>query len=484
MSQRIWKVDGQKIAALRDAKFWSQQDLADEMVRISVGKRAPTRRTIQRLEASGSAYGYTIRQVAQALGVSDNALVGSTVGEGYVRLIEREVTSFDLPDLLTPGPSAPDLVAALASQMGSPLAHRLGILSESNEGIDPANPPYLGHTHALYSVSFAERAESLLVGPEQVTWFGRLEADHDNLRAALDWLEESGDIDTATRITGALSRFWYVHGHLSETRIRLKRLLQKAAGRPGTEPWAKALVGAGLLAREQGNFLQARALLQKAIRVYRDAPDQRSMARVLYYLGILEGRDGHHEQARALYDESLDVARAVGDDWTIASAWRGISHEAVAGGEYTQARDALEESLRYFRRVGDPRGLAISLRFFGELAIDFGDHSTARAQLRASLQILTEFDDRWSINNVLLALSRLAAVEGWSQRALRLAGAATALRLIIGTPLPLVDQSRIQQWLAPTRQTMNARDRDALLEEGKMLKLDQAVAYALEDDAV
>lgn len=102
--------------------------------------------------------------------------------------------------------------------------------------------------HLVWCISLAEAAETGLAGREQVNWLTQLEAEHDNLRAALG--STSSDAEEARlRLAGALWRFWWWHGHLAEGRAWLEQLLGRGSGRVSAAR-GKALVAAGILARE------------------------------------------------------------------------------------------------------------------------------------------------------------------------------------------------------------------------------------------
>ncbi len=122
----------------------------------------------------------------------------------------------------------------------------------------------IGRRHAEWFLALAEEAEPFLKGPEQPVWLQRLEDEHDNLRASLDWFLEHGDADGAVRLAGALWVFWYMHGHVTEARRWLRRALDAAPDEP-SEPRAKVLYGAGYLASEQGENEEALALLEASL---------------------------------------------------------------------------------------------------------------------------------------------------------------------------------------------------------------------------
>src|SRR5262249_25074569 len=85
----------------------------------------------------------------------------------------------------------------------------------------------LHQAHLGYFLALAEQAEPELTGPRQAEWLERLEREHDNLRAALAWALEHGSLEASARLAGALWRFWYTHGHLSEGRRWLEQILEQ-----------------------------------------------------------------------------------------------------------------------------------------------------------------------------------------------------------------------------------------------------------------
>ena len=134
--------------------------------------------------------------------------------------------------------------------------HAAGILEE-------AELHALRRRHAAHFATFAERAEPGLIGPEQAAWLNRLEADHDNLRAAIDWCvsdSEHCDAETGLRLAAAAWRFWHIRGHLTEGRERLAAVLQRSESGGRTTHHAKALNASGVLAWNQGDYSAARSL--------------------------------------------------------------------------------------------------------------------------------------------------------------------------------------------------------------------------------
>jgi ATP/maltotriose-dependent transcriptional regulator MalT len=224
--------------------------------------------------------------------------------------------------------------------------------------------------HAHYYLQLAEDAEIEIGGPQQAAGLERLEREHDNLRAAWQWLLEQAENEEATegqrsrekvlRLGGALRRFWVVRGHISEGRNFLERAL---AGSEGIEASvrAKALIVAGHLAFIQSDYERAEPLCQESLALYRELEDQPGIAFSLSLLGSVAWTKGQMAAARTLTEEALAIARQVDDMEGAAYSLFILGLVSSSQSEYTRACALLEESLAIHRASGNKRGIAHSL---------------------------------------------------------------------------------------------------------------------------
>ncbi|HEU5423302.1 MAG TPA: tetratricopeptide repeat protein, partial [Nitrolancea sp.] len=226
--------------------------------------------------------------------------------------------------------------------------------------------------HAAYFLALAEEAEPELKGPRQGTWLQRLETDHDNLRAALDWSTASQEPELGLRLAAALSRVWSIHGHLTEGREWLERALAtRGAAAPATR--ARALNGAGFLTHMQGDYPQAVALYEEALTLERELGDKGGMATSLNNLGIVALEQGDYPRATALYEEALTLQRALGNKDSAANSLNNLGNVACEQGDYSRATALYEEALALDRALGNQRGIARSLNNLGSVAKQQGD---------------------------------------------------------------------------------------------------------------
>ena len=378
--------------------------------------------------------------------------------------------------------------------------------------------------HLVHFLALAEEAEPELAGAEQQVRLERLEAEHDNLRAALEWSSEVGaDPKAGLRLAGSVWRFWDVRGYLGEGRRWLAGLLANipAGGGDGRSAIrAKALHGAGVLAYRQGDYPAAHALHEESLAIRREMGDRWGIAgslnslgnvayeqgdypaahalfeeglairrelgarwgiaRSLNILGIVAYEQGDYPAARALYKESLAIRRELGDRRGIALSLNNLGRVVHEQGDYPAARALHEESLAICRDVGDRRGIAGSLNNLGSVAYVQGDYPASRALFEESLAIRREMGDRRGISGSLEGLGPALAALDNPDRAARLWGYAERLRDEIGSPLPPNERPRYERQVADARIAL-ADDAafDAAWHEGRAMVLEQAIVLVL-----
>jgi predicted ATPase/DNA-binding CsgD family transcriptional regulator len=274
--------------------------------------------------------------------------------------------------------------------------------------------------HAAYYLALAEQAEPQLSGPQQLSWFERLEREHDNLRAALSWFLQQGSDgqskELALRFSGALSQFWEIRGYVSEGRQWLERILE-ISRRERSVVRAKALVGAGVLATLQDDFDQAEALCGEGLALYRELGDRQGSATALSSLGYAALMRGNYAVARAPLEEALALFREVGDAAGSIYALHRLASVLSSEGQYARAQALLEESLVLSREGGDVRGHALTLVLLGLALLSQGDLAQAHARLEESLTISREVGYKRNIGLSILYLGLVAFLQGDVARA-------------------------------------------------------------------
>jgi predicted ATPase/DNA-binding SARP family transcriptional activator len=342
------------------------------------------------------------------------------------------------------------------------------------EHADPEHDP--GGRHAEYFLSLAEQAEPHLRGAPG-PWLDRLELEEDNLRAALDHLEAHGEVRLLERLAGALWRFWYLRGRITEGRRRLERAL--AADRAVSPTRAKTLIGAAVMAVNSGDDAAATKRAEEAVAVAAALEDGWSAAYATFMLANLVPDRVH---ACSLYEASIREFRALGDEHSALLATRhlAMTHETL--GEPAEARALHEQNLAGSRATGNPRMEASTLGALADYAMEEERVDDAIALLRDSLRIHRGLGD---VLDTGVDVCRFAA-------ALAAAGdGVTAARLLASfaawpdeVPLNRFDVERLNdETTARIRAQLSDTAFAAASAEGRELTLDQAVDLALDGRA-
>ena len=280
--------------------------------------------------------------------------------------------------------------------------------------------------HAEWCLALAETAEPELGGEQQTRWFEVLEAEHDNLRAAFAFLGASGEHRLRLRLAVALSRFWYVRGHLGEGRRRLEDALVDDRDQPPAL-LRRALTAASAIALLQGDYAAATAHSEAALEAARRSDESRFVANALSNLGAIVLAAGDHARAAIVLEEAVALARTVDDARIAALAINNLGDLALTTGDYERARPLFEESHALLEARGDTANLARSQFNRGAVDLMVGDHEAAGARFREGLRLASETGDAEDLAWCLEGLAAVAAEAGDGERAATLLGTSGGL---------------------------------------------------------
>lgn len=350
----------------------------------------------------------------------------------------------------------------------------------------------ISRAHALYFLDLAERAEHALVGNDQETWLRRLDLEHANVRAAIDWAVTRQDGEIALRLAGSLTRFWTMRGHIVEgkgwlesslaipgqeaTLARAKALHRLAvlciylgdygaaktrfqdAGHIADELndrplQADVLTGLGIVAADLGNVEGARRLHTAALAIRRELPDTSALALSLYNLGTIASAVGDFDDARALFAEALALRRALGDSIGTAYATLELGKSAAGLGDQVTGTALVERALMRFRGIGDLFGTGYALLAKACLTLDRGQHRDAAMLFAEALGLLDEPGGEPVLVAALEGLAAVALALGDPKMGGRLFASAAAAReslRILRQPVDEPAATRLHELLQET----------------------------------
>jgi tetratricopeptide (TPR) repeat protein len=336
-----------------------------------------------------------------------------------------------------------------------------------------------------------------IMGSEKGRRLDLLDQEHDNLRAAISWAIESGEVETAMRLVSALWRFWQMRGHLVEGLGRASAAIGMADAEGYPECLARALDAAGGLAYWMADGEAASAFYERELDIQRRLGNRAGEAWVLYsiaftlvYWGTASGNAAFDPEHLALasvrIEEAVKIYREIGDRAGTAQALWGEANitwslaPPVDSAEFEHARQNLVEALAIFEDVGDSFMTAWTRYTLALTDARLGDLETSRHRLRAVLGVFQEAGDVSGYVLVLDALAFIALQSGDRERAARISGAVSGLERRTGTGLN------------PPNRTVMGFDPDALRTdpalagpwaEGEAMSPDEVIAYALGEPA-
>ena len=368
--------------------------------------------------------------------------------------------------------------------------------------------------HSAYYIVLAEECgEELSTHPE---WLDRFDFEHQNFRDALEFLIRTSDADWGMRLGAALFHFWERREHFAEGRAFLDRLLHlPAAVQPKLR--ARLLFCTGVLC--QGDFDSAHQLHKECLKACLDMHDHRGVAVALNALGVTTRDRGDLDTACSLFEQCVSTWRELGSAIDTARALSNLANVVRLQRNYARAHALYDECLAIFHEVGDNTGIAWTLNYLGDLVQESVDFIAARSYYEQSLSAFRKLRDDWGIASALCDLARLSAAQSKHQDAerlycesirmfqdlghkrgiarvlecfsitaaaqsrpeqsLRLAGAAAALRMHIGSPLIPAEQSKLDKQLESARNMLtNAAGLEAW-SSGWEMSLEEAVDEAL-----
>jgi len=247
--------------------------------------------------------------------------------------------------------------------------------------------------HALYYIQFAEQAKPQLRSANSALWLNRLEAEHNNIRAALEWsIGQPGAEEYSLRLASAVWQFWYMRTYITEGRRWLERALAGGDGE-AVALRADALNGAGCLALVQADEEGAQMLLDESLRYARRAGDHGAEARALTNLATIAAEQGRYEDALSLYEKSVPIFRDCQAMSNAAAALYNIGITKLYLGNDEEAERFLEESLQLSRAMAFGVGIGRSLTPLATIMRQRGDLEQAKMVMKESVSYLSESDD-------------------------------------------------------------------------------------------
>ena len=369
---------------------------------------------------------------------------------------------------------------AAAEEAGADMRFRLleSLREFGEEQLSDDERAALARSHAAHFLGRAEETYPLLFGPAQARWLDRLEADHENLRRALDWwLSDPTGVDEGLRLSAALWRFWAVRGHYAAGRAWLGRALAREGGTPALR--AKAANAGGNLARAQGEYAEAERLFRAALTTMRGAGHPVAVGSLLCNLGMVAMHREDYAGAVGLYEESLALRREAGDQAGTAFSLQCLGLVAQHQREHARARALFGQSLALWDELEDEGGRTWARGSLAALALETGAYAEAQGLYPEVLRRVLALGDQEALTFTLAAFSRLVLRGGRADQAATLLGASDALLGRTGLQPPPQNAADLAALLSDVRAALPGAEFTAAWAAGRAMTGEEAAAYAL-----
>jgi predicted ATPase/DNA-binding SARP family transcriptional activator len=335
-------------------------------------------------------------------------------------------------------------------------------------------------SHASYVLACAEEVTAAYAtGSESTgTYLDALEEDHDNVRAALDWADRTGDIELLLRLASAARWFWVLRGHLGEGRRFFDLVVERTVDAP-PEMRARAVGHAGVFPFRQGESDRARALYEEAVGIYERIGDVDETGRYYAELGAVALSEEKLEESTAFLERGAEIFRQRGDKYRLSVALSNLGAIANIRRDPAAAVRYFEEAIALVRGGGDRDSLAISLHNVSRSLMALGDLSGARDALTESLAIGRDLGYQEVVAYCLGGFAELAMHEEDAVRAATFLGGATRLFEDVGSVIDPDETETQQKVLAFIVEKLGAERAAELRAVGAERPLDELLGTAV-----
>jgi predicted ATPase/class 3 adenylate cyclase len=335
----------------------------------------------------------------------------------------------------------------------------------------------LRRRHWRFFRRLAEDAHAGPGGSTREARFNRLEADLENLRAAIARAVDEGDPVQSLGIAAALRAFWLERNHSAEG-LQTLVSLSEAVGIPDGPEFARATAAGSAISTWLGDYATSRRMGKLSVAAWGRLEDRWGFADAVSTLAFAMIEVDPRE-ALALNAQGLTAYRELGDIDGEGQALLGRATAEFALGQLSETRETLERSLELLRQAGDGYFALFCSIFLGRIKLLTGDVAAGMSDYRDVLQTSRQLD---LLIGVAAGLDYIAEVAIWSgdvSRAVRLGATAARIKEELGGGVP----PRIGGALDPLevgRDTLSPESFEREAAAGRAMDIGSAVDEALE----
>ncbi|MGW8226493.1 MAG: LuxR C-terminal-related transcriptional regulator [Anaerolineales bacterium] len=338
--------------------------------------------------------------------------------------------------------------------------------------------------HSQYFTNLALEAEQELYGPRQEYWLTRLREEYDNLRTAMGYSLDGGDLLLVFQIIGALRYLWFSDGLVAEGFKWIERALDFEGEIPPVLR-AKVYITAADLSYIQGNLENGKLFGRKALNLAQESGHELTQAWALVSLGKNFSKSRDQVPNGILFcEESLTLFRKLNYVPGITITLNVLGELARVDRNYDLAEKYYQQCLKLSRRACDKRRIAVSLANLASIAMYHGEYHQAELLERESIKMEVELGTKYYLGLSFACLSGIIAVQGRPEQAAILMGASESVLQKMGGKLQPADQIEVDHYLAIIQEKLDVKSFETALDKGRAMSFDQALSLVFNDQPV
>jgi len=332
--------------------------------------------------------------------------------------------------------------------------------------------------HANWYLTLAEAAGlDLEAGRARGAWLARLDAELDNLRAALAWFDAAGEPANVMRLLAPIYQYWIDGPYHAEIYRWLEAALNAATDAPATVR-VEALYVAALTTSFLGDGPAAVAYAEEGLALARELDDPFTLGRAHYVLGVAWAFSDDVARAAVAYEEAVSLLRSTGVTSWGAMALAELGDTRLTTGDVADAVPLLDEALALHRRIEFSLGIALILGERAHAARMQGDQVLAARLFAESIAVAAEIDSERLLLGAVAGLAGVALARGHPERAARLLSAVEAEGETSGVGR-IAHAAHTERITAEARAALAEPAFAAAWDEGRQLPFADAVTDAL-----
>ena len=335
---------------------------------------------------------------------------------------------------------------------------------------------HFDHYHKLAEKAYSEHLD------ETSMWLGRLEIEHENMRAALDWAHAYPD--KLLELTGALGWFWLAHSHFNTGSAYLSMALAKQQERSFTV--ARAWYGLGMIQLWRGEFVEGASSVEKSMALWQELGEQKELAHALIDLGRFSSAVGDHEKGMSFSEQGLKIAEGLADAKLICRSKESLCFGYICQFRADIAEPMAKQTMAEAMKLNMPREIMMTRHYYADCALERDEFEEAERRYSEALKTALDYGDIWEAAAEMSGMAMGIAGQGRHIKALRLNGAAINKFEELGAIEAL---TAIKFWhilmeknIGRAKNELGEKVAAELDNEGRRMGFEKAVEYALDFD--